>query len=105
MIGEFKDKIKKPDVVKLTLKKVSVKRSAKKLVLTATLKINGKLVKGKTLKFKFKNKVYKAKTNKKGIAKVTIKKSVLKKLKKGKKVTYPVSYGKNVKKITVKVKK
>lgn len=103
--GEFKDKIKKPDVVKLALKKVTVKRSAKKLVLTATLKINGKLAKSKTLKFKFKNKVYKAKTNKKGIAKVTIKKSILKKLKKGKKVTYQVSYGKKVKKVTVKVKK
>lgn len=97
--------IKKEDVVKLVLKKVNVKNSAKKLVLQATLKINGKAVKGKTIKFKFNKKTYNAKTNNKGIAKVTIKKNVLKKLKKGKKVTYTATYGKVTKKITVKVKK
>ena len=88
----------------LTLKKVTVKRSAKKLVIQATLKVNSKAVKGKTIKFKFNKKTYNAKTNAKGIAKVTIKKSVLKKLKKGKKVTYTATYGKITKKITVKVK-
>ena len=88
----------------LTLKKVTVKRSAKKLVIRATLKVNSKAVKGKTIKFKFNKKTYNAKTNAKGIAKVTIKKSVLKKLKKGKKVTYTATYGKITKKITVKVK-
>ena len=93
------------DVVKLTLKKVNVKKSAKKLVLTSTLKINGKAVKGKIIKFKFNKKVYKAKTNKKGVAKVTIKKKALKKLKNGKKITYQASYGKTVKKVKVKVKK
>ncbi len=91
--------------VKLTLKKVKVKRSAKKLVLTATLKINGKAVKGKVIKFKFNKKNYKAKTNSKGIAKVTIKKKVLKKLKAGKKVKYQASYGKTIVKKSVKVKK
>jgi hypothetical protein len=96
---------KKADKIKLTLKKVKVKKSAKKLVLRATLKINGKAVKGKKIIFKFKGKKYKAKTNKKGVAKVTIKKKVLKKLKVGKKVKYQVSYsGKTVKK-TAKVKK
>jgi len=89
----------------LTLKKVTVKRSAKKLIIPATLKVNGKAKKGKTIKFKFNKKTYKAKTNAKGIAKVTVKKTVLKKLKKGKKVTYTATYGKITKKVTVKVKK
>ena len=93
------------DKIKLTLKKVKVKKSAKKLVLKATLKINGKAVKGKKLTFKFNGKTYKAKTNKKGVAKVTVKKKVLKKLKVGKKVKYQVSYLKTTKKLTAKVKK
>ena len=94
-----------PDTVKMTLKKVKVKRSAKKLVLQSTLKINGKAKKGLVVKFKFNKKTYSAKTDAKGIAKVTIKKTVLKKLKAGKKITYQASYGKTVKKITVKVLK
>ena len=85
--------------------KVKVKRSAKKLTIQATLKINGKAVKGKLIKFKFNKKSYKARTNAKGVAKITVKKSVLKKLKKGKKVTYTATYGKITKKVTVKVKK
>jgi hypothetical protein len=93
------------DKITLTLKKVKVKKSAKKLVLKATLKINGKAVKGKVIKFKFKGKTYKAKTNKKGVAKVTIKKKVLKKLKVGKKIKIQATYGKVTKKYTVKVKK
>ena len=97
--------VKKPDKITLALKKVKVKKSAKKLVLKATLKINGKAVKGKVIKFKFNKKTYKAKTNKKGVAKVTIKKKVLKKLKVGKKVKYQAKYGKVTKKVTVKVKK
>ena len=89
----------------LTLKKVKVKRSAKKLVLKATLKkVKGKYLKGKKIVFKFKGKKYTAKTNKKGVAKVTIKKKVLKKLKKGKKVTYSATYLKTTVKKTVKVK-
>jgi len=97
---------KKADVIKLTLKKVKVKKSAKKLVLTATLKINGKNAKkGTKVTFKFNGKTYKARTNAKGVAKVTIKKKVLKKLKVGKKVKYQVSYGKKTVKRTVKVKR
>lgn len=90
----------------ITLKKVTVKRSAKKLVLTATLsKVNGKYLKNKKITFKFKGKKYAAKTNAKGVAKVTIKKAVLKKLKAGKKVTYQATYLKDTVKKTVKVKK
>ena len=90
----------------LKLKKVKVKRSAKKLVIKATLaKVNGKYLKGKKITLKFKGKKYTAKTNKKGVAKFTIKKKVLKKLKKGKKVTYQATYLKDTVKYTVKVKK
>ena len=97
--------VKKVTVIKLTLKKVKIKRSAKKLILQATLKINGKVAKGKRIVFKFKGKTYKAKTNKKGVAKVTIKKKVLKKLKAGKKVTYTAKYSTKTVKKTVKVKR
>ncbi|WP_405266218.1 hypothetical protein [Methanobrevibacter sp.] len=90
----------------LKLQKVKVKRSAKKLIIKATLaKVNGKYLKGKKITLKFKGKKYTAKTNKKGVAKFTIKKKVLTKLKKGKKVTYQATYLKDTVKYTVKVKK
>ena len=90
----------------LTVKTVKVKKSAKKLVLTATLKkVNGKYLKGKKITFKFNGKTYKAKTNKKGVAKVTVKKSALKKLKVGKKVKYQATYLKDTVKRSAKVKK
>jgi hypothetical protein len=89
----------------LTLKKANVKRSAKKLVLKATLKQGKKALKGKKVVFKFNGKKYTAKTNKKGLAKVTVKKNVLKKLKKGKKVKYQVTYLKCTVKRTAKVKR
>ena len=90
----------------LTLKSVTVKKSAKKLVLTATLgKINNKYLKNKIITFKFNGKKYTAKTNKKGVAKVTVKSTVLKKLKVGKKVTYQATYSKDTVKKTVKIKK
>ena len=98
--------VKKHDVVKLTLKKVIVKRSAKKLTIRATLKVNDKAPKrGSKITFKFKGKKYIGKTNAKGVAKITVKKSILKKLKKGKKVTYTATYSKVTKKVTVKVRK
>ena len=90
--------------LKLVKKTVSVKKG-KKLVLKAKLKwSNGKAIKGKVIKFKFKGKTYKAKTNKKGIAKVTVKSKVTKKLKKGKKYTYAATYLSNTVKGKVKVK-
>ena len=88
----------------LTLKSVKVKKSAKKLVLTATLK-NKKAIKNKLVTFKFNGKTYKAKTDKKGVAKVTIKNTSYKKLKVGKKITYQATYMKDTVKKTVKVLK
>ncbi|MDO5831368.1 MAG: hypothetical protein Q4Q14_00890 [Methanobrevibacter sp.] len=89
----------------LSLKAVKVKKSAKKLILTATLKKGKKAIKNAKVTFKFNGKTYKAKTNKYGIAKVTIKKSVLKKLKVGKKIKYQATYLKVTVKKTAKVKK
>ncbi len=98
----YKNTIKVKQVLKTS--KVTVKKTAKKFTLKAKLKINGKLKKGKTIKFRLNGKTYKAKTNKKGIAKVTIKKKVIKKLKKGKKYAFKVTYLKDTIKSTVKVK-
>ena len=101
-----KNKVKVRQILKLVKKTVKVKKG-KKIVLKAKLKkTNGKALKGKKITFKFKGKKYKAKTNKKGIAKVTIKKKkVLKKLKKGKKYKYSAKYIKDVVKGKVKIKK
>ena len=92
------------DKVSLSLKTVKVKKNAKKLVLTATLKLNKKAKKGLKVVFKFNGKTYKAKTNKNGVAKVTVKKNVLKKLKRGKKVTYKAKYSFKTVKKTAKVR-
>ena len=90
----------------VTLKTATVKKSAKKLILQATLaKVNKKYLKKKTVTFKFNGKTYKTKTNAKGVAKVTIKSNILKKLKLGKKITYQATYLKDTVKKTAKVKK
>ena len=89
----------------LKLNKANVRKYARKVTLTASLKkVNGKYPKGKTIKFKFNKKTYKAKTNKKGIAKISIKRKDLRKLKTGKKITFKASYLKDIAKRTVKVK-
>ena len=85
-------------------KKYAVKKSAKKLVIKATLKNGKKALKNKKITLKIKGKTLKAKTNKKGIAKFTIKKKIIKKLKKGKKYTVKITYLKNTIKTKVKVK-
>ncbi|MBQ7927326.1 MAG: hypothetical protein IJ287_01075 [Methanobrevibacter sp.] len=89
---------------KITLKAVTVKKSAKKLTLQATLKKGSAALKSKQVTFKFNGKTYKATTNSKGIAKVTIKQSVLKKLKVGKTITYLAKYSSFSAKKTAKVK-
>ena len=77
---------------KLTLKNVAVKRSASKVVLTATLKKASSPLKYKKITFKFKGKKYTAKTNSKGVAKVTVKSNMYRSLSLGRQVTYSASY-------------
>ena len=83
----------------LTAKNIS-KKKAKKIKFSAKLvNSNGKVVKGKKITFKVKGKTYKAKTNKKGVATISIKN-----LKVGKyKVT--TKYGKSVILNTIKIRK
>ena len=92
----------------VTLKTATLKKSAKKLTLQATLgKVNGKYLKNKKITFKINGKrVATAKTNAKGVAKITINNpSVVKNLKVGKKVTYQATYLKDTVKKTTKIKK
>ena len=100
----IKNKIKVKGVI-FSKKTVNIKKSSRKLVLAAKLKQGKKLLKNKVVIFKFKGKKYKAKTNKKGIAKVTIKRNVIAKLKAGKKYRFNVTYLKSSIKRTVKVKR
>ena len=81
-------------VVKQTLKAKSVTaKKSKNLKFSATLRwSNGKAIVGKKIVFKFRGKKYVAKTNKKGIATVTIKKSAFKNLKMGKKYKISITY-------------
>ena len=93
-------------VVKQTLKmsKKTIKvKKGKNLVLKAQLKwSNGKPIRGKVIKFKVKGKTFKAKTNSKGIAKVTIKPKFTKTFKKGK-TSFSVKYLTNIVKGKMKI--
>ena len=62
--------------IKLSISEITT--SSKKVKLSVKLKVNGKIVKGKKVKFRFEGHSYKAKTNSKGIAKVTVSGDVLK---------------------------
>ncbi len=92
--------------VKQNLKtsKYTVKKSAKKLTVKAILKNGKKAVKGKKITLNINGKKITAKTNKYGVAKLVIKKNIIKKLKAGKKYTIKVTYLKNTIKTTLKVK-
>jgi len=79
----------------------SVKRGSQ-LKLKASLKVNGKAVRNRKVIFTFNGKTYAAKTNRKGVARVTIKGSATKELSK-KSVTIKVSYGGVTAKRKVKV--
>ena len=87
-------------------KNVNVKKSKKvNKIKVKTNKVNGKFLKGKKLTLKIKGKKIKAKINKKGVATFKVKKSVLKKLKVGKKYKYTVTYGKDTVTKKLKVKR
>lgn len=93
--------------VKHIIKAKNIKAKKSKRVLkikVSTNKVNGKFLKGKKLTLKVKGKTIKAKINKKGVATFKVKKSILNKLKVGKKYKYKVSYGKDsvTKKIAVR---
>ncbi|WP_458453913.1 hypothetical protein, partial [Methanobrevibacter sp.] len=116
LVAEYKgfsttNKLVVKQTLKAVKKNIKVKKSAKSFKIKATLKwSNGKGIKGKVITFKIKGKTYKAKTNKKGVATVKVKKNLIKKLKKGKKYTVvinyavKVKYGNGLQKISNKVK-
>jgi hypothetical protein len=104
--GELKAKNKVVVKTIITAKNINAKRSAKTVKVSVTLKkVNSKYLKNKKVTLKFNKKTFKVKTNKKGVATFTIKNSVYKKLKTGKKYTYQVIYLKNTVKKTIKFKK
>ena len=107
IVTEFNaKKVKNTVTVKQVLKvySLTVKKTAKSFTLKASLKINGKMVKGKVITFKFMGKTYKVKTDSKGIAKKTLGKTIIKKLKIGKTYTVKALYCKTSVKTTLKVR-
>ncbi|WP_407414066.1 hypothetical protein [Methanobrevibacter sp.] len=90
----------------IDLPRVAVKKSAKSLTIKVTLKkIKGKILKGQKITLNFNGNKYVKKTNKYGVAKFTIVKSVLKKLKAGKAIKYKATYLKDTASRKVKVQK
>ena len=90
---------------KMILKTISVKKSAKGIVLAAKLAKGKTLIKNKIIVFKFNGKVYKAKTDNNGLAKVIVKSGMFKNLKVGKTVIYQAQFGKLIVKKAAKVTK
>ncbi len=89
----------------INAKNINAKKSAKTVKIKVTLsKVNKKYLKNKAVTLKFNKKTFKAKTNSKGVVTFTIKNSIYKKLKAGKKYTYQVAYGKDQVKKTIKFK-
>ena len=89
-----KNTVKVKSIIKA--KNMKVKKSKKVTKVKITLKkVNKKYLKGKKINIKFKGKKYTVKTNKKGVATWKVKKSMVKKLKVGKKFKYTVTYGKD----------
>jgi len=87
-------------------KNMKVKKSAKVLKVKVTLnKVNGVTLIGKQVTLKLNGKIFKAKTNSKGVAVFKLKKKVIKKLKAGKKYPYQAIYINNIAKYVIKVKK
>ncbi len=95
-------------VVRQTMKLVKTVvtvQKGKALVLSVTLKwTNGKAIPGKLIKFQFYKKIYQAKTNRYGIAQVTIPAKVTQGLKKGATYLYSAMYIKNILKGKVTIK-
>ena len=77
---------------KINIKSVVVRKSAKKLILLATLKKGSAALKSKQVTFRFNGNAFKAKTNSKGIAKISLTRAVLKRLVVGKKVSYSARF-------------
>ena len=99
---EFKIKVQHS----VSIPKVTLKKSAKKVVVPLQLKkIDGIFRKNQKITFKLDNKTYNVKTNKYGIAKVTIKKPVLNTQKVGQKVILQATYKNDSSKTKIKVKK
>ena len=89
----------------INAKNKKVKKSKKVTKIKISLKkVNGKYLKDVVVKVKFKGKTYKRVTNSKGVATWYVKKSMVKKLKAGKKYKYTVTYGKDkvTKKLSIK---
>ena len=98
-----KNMVKVNSIIQASNKNVKKSKKVTK-VLVSLKKVNGKYINAKKLKIKFEGKTYTVKTNKKGVATWNVKKSMLKKLKVGKKYNYVVTYGKDTvtKKLTIK---
>lgn len=89
----------------INAKNKKVKKSKKVTKIKISLKkVNGKYLKDVVVKVKFNGKTYKRVTNSKGVATWAVTKSMVKKLKAGKKYKYTVTYGKDkvTKKLTIK---